>query len=215
MELLAAIHERRATREFESSEVSRSDLSRLIDAALWAPSAMNGQSWHFAVVTDRALLQKISDQAKAWFLHNAPGGSNEERLKAMLRDPDFQLFHHAPALIVISAPDDERWSTENCALAAQNLMLAATELALGTCWIGMAQGWLNTPEGHQAIRLPPRLRVVAPIIVGYPRKLTAACLVHRKSPDIVWIAPQPAAFMEDGGPRAGTSHGVYGTLVHP
>lgn len=215
MELMAAIHERRATREFESSEVSRSDLSRLIDAALWAPSAMNTQSWHFTVVTDRALLQKISDQAKAWFLANASLGAAAEGLKTMLRDPNVQILHHAPALIVISAPDDDKWTTENCALAAQNLMLAATELALGTCWIGLAQGWLNTPEGHQALKLPSRLKVVAPIIVGYPRRLTAACLVHRKSPDIVWIAPEAGAFREGQGHEAGTSHGTYGTLIHP
>lgn len=214
MELMAAIHERRATRDFESSEVSRSDLSRLIDAALWAPSAMNTQSWHFAVVTDRALLQKISDQAKAWFLQNIPSGG-AEGLKAMLRDPNVQILHHAPALIVISAPDDDKWSTENCALAAQNLMLAATELALGTCWIGLAQGWLNTQEGHQALKTSPRFRVVAPIIVGYPRRLTAACLVHRKSPDIVWIAPEPGAFKEGAGHETGPSHGTYGALIHP
>jgi nitroreductase len=72
MELLAAIHERRAARDFETSEVSRSDLTRLIDAALWAPSAMNGQPWHFTVVTDKALLQKISTEAVAWFSKNAP-----------------------------------------------------------------------------------------------------------------------------------------------
>ena len=215
MELLAAIHERRATRDFESSEVSRSDLLRLIDAALWAPSAMNCQPWHFSVITDRSLLQAISNEAKAWFLANGPHQEEDERLRAMLRNTDFQIFHNAPALIVISAPDDEKWSTENCALAAQNPMLAATELALGTCWIGLAQGWLNTPEGHQALRLPARLRVVAPIIVGYPRRLTAACLVHRKSPDIVWIAPEPGQVTEGAQPEAQTAHGIYGALIHP
>ena len=216
MELLTAIHERRATREFETSEVSRSDLTRLIDAALWAPSAMNGQPWHFTVVTDKALLATISRDAKDWFLRHAPGGAGNEKLAAMLRNPDFQIFHHAPALIVISAPDDEKWSTENCALAAQNLMLAATELALGTCWIGLAEGWLNTPEGHRALKLLPRFRVVAPIIVGYPTRLSAACLVRRKSPDIVWITPPDlGSLAEDGKTEPLASRGVYGSLIHP
>jgi len=214
MELLAAIHERRATRDFETSEVSRSDLTRLIDAALWAPSAMNGQPWHFTVVTDKGLLAAISREAKEWFLRNAPEIGNDG-LTAMLRNPDFQIFHHAPALIVISAPDDEKWTAENCALAAQNLMLAATELALGTCWIGLAQGWLNTPEGHRALKLSPRLRVVAPIIVGYPTRLKAACLVHRKAPDIVWIAPEPGSLAEDGKTETTAPRGVYGSLIHP
>jgi nitroreductase len=215
MELLVAIHERRATRDFETSEVSRSDLTRLVDAALWAPSAMNGQPWHFTVVTDRALLQKISTEARGWFLKNAPAGVGNEHLSAMLRDPNVDIFHHAPALIAISAPDDEKWTTENCALAAQNLMLAATELALGTCWIGLAQGWLNTAEGHRALKLSPRLRVVAPIIVGYPRRLSAACQVHRKSPDVVWVAPELEPLIEDGKNEAETSRGLFGSLIHP
>lgn len=200
MELLAAIHERRAAREYQSTTVSRRDLSRLIDAAIWAPSAMNSQSWHFTVVTDRTLLQSISDQAKAWMLEHAAefGG---EHLGAMLRNPELHIFYHAPALIVISAPDADKWTPENCALAAENLMLAATELALGTCWIGLAQGWLNTGEGRRALNLAPSMRVVAPIIVGYPKKLAAACQVHRKKPEIAWIAPALEPLVEDNSPR--------------
>lgn len=215
MELLAAIQERRATREFEPGEVSRNDLVRLINASLWAPSAMNSQSWHFTVVTDKALMQRISTEAKAWMLGNMPAGLGNEHFGAMLRDPAFHIFHRAPALVVISAPDGDKWTTENCALAAQNLMLAATELALGTCWIGLAQGWLNTAEGHHALGLAPSQRVVAPIIVGYPKKLSAACQVHRKPADIAWIGPGLEPMAEAGKPQPEARPGVYGSLVHP
>ena len=215
MELLAVIHERRAARDFETSEVSRSDLTRLIDAALWAPSAMNSQAWHFTVVTDKNLLQKISTEAKAWLLKNAAARVGNEGLSAMLRDPTAHIFHHAPTLIVISGPDDDKWTTENCALAAENLMLVATELDLGTCWIGLAQEWLNTAEGHRALKLSSWLRVVAPIIVGYPRRLSAACKSPRKTPDIVWIAPEFEPMAEDGKNEIAPSRGVYGSLIHP
>jgi nitroreductase len=215
MELLAAIQERRATREFEAGEVSRDDLARLIHAALWAPSAMNNQSWHFTVVTDKALLQRISTQAKTWMLTNVPAELANEHFDKMLRDPNVHIFHHAPALIVISAPDGDRWTTENCALAAQNLMLAATELALGTCWIGLAQGWLNTAEGHHALNLPSSQRVVAPIIVGYPKKLSAACHVQRKPADIAWIGPGLEPMVEVGTSAPDSRPGVYGSLIHP
>lgn len=215
MELLAAIQERRAAREFEATEVARNDLTRLIHAAIWAPSAMNAQSWRFTVVTDKALLQKISTEAKSWMLNNMPAGLGSDHFRTMLSDPNLQIFYRAPALIVISAPDGDKWSTENCALAAQNLMLAATELALGTCWIGLAQGWLNTAEGHRALNLAASERVVAPIIVGHPKKLSAACQVHRKPAEITWIPAGPEPMPEGGRPEPQARPGVYGSLIHP
>jgi len=56
----------------------------------------------------------------------------------MLDNPDFEISHGAPALIVISAPKHLPWAAEDCALAAGILMLAAGAKGLGSCWIGFA-----------------------------------------------------------------------------
>ena len=50
---------------------------------------------------------------------------------------------------------------------------------------------------------------VAPIIVS------AACQVHRKSPDVVWVAPELEPLIEDGKNEAETSRGLFGSLIHP
>jgi nitroreductase len=53
-------------------------------------------------------------------------------LQSTLENPDLDIFYHAPALVVISAPEGT-WIVEDCALAAENLMLAACAAELGTC----------------------------------------------------------------------------------
>jgi nitroreductase len=107
--------------------------------------------------------------------------------QGILSDPKFDIFYHAPALIVISAVAESPWAIENCSLAAENLMLAAHAAGLGTCWIGFAQAWLGTPEGKAALSLPAKYAPVAPIIVGHPKSATPP--VPRKEPEIHWIGP--------------------------
>jgi nitroreductase len=185
MDVMGAIHKRRSVRDFASDAVDRTVLRQIIDAATLAPSAINEQPWRFTVVQEQAILDRISSRAKAHLL-STPAGSMPAQLRDMLANPDFQIFYHAPVLVVISARADGPWMVEDCALAVENLMLAACAEGLGTCWIGFAQGWLQTPEGKKALNLPPECLPVAPIIVGRPRSVAPA--VPRKEPQIDWFA---------------------------
>lgn len=184
MDVMDAIHKRRSVRDFASDAIDRTVIRQIIDAAIQAPSAVNEQPWCFTVVQEQPTLDRISSRAKAHLLA-APSGSLPARLHDMLRNPDFQIFYHAPALVVISARANGPWMIEDCALAAENLMLAACAVGLGTCWIGFAQAWLQSPDGRKALNLPAEAVPVAPIIVGRPR--SAAPAVPRKEPQIEWI----------------------------
>ncbi len=184
MDLREAIYTRRAVREFTDKPVDEKTLSQLIDAAIQAPSAVNQQSWSFCVVRDKALLARISRDAKAHMLRTSPAALSHH-FQELLSDPKFDIFYHAPALIVISSVAESPWAVENCSLAAENLMLAARATGLGTCWIGFAQTWLGTPEGKAALNLPASYVPIAPIIVGHPK--SAPPPVPRKEPEIRWI----------------------------
>jgi nitroreductase len=185
MDLKEAIYTRRAVREFTAELVDERTLRQLIDAAIQAPSAVNQQPWSFSVVRDKALLARISLEAKAHMLRTTPVGLVSHHFQGLLSNPDFDIFYHAPALVVISCVTASSWAVEDCSLAAQNLMLAARAAGLGTCWIGFAQAWLGTPEGKAALELPPTYVPVAPIIVGHPK--SASPPVPRKDADIRWI----------------------------
>ena len=185
MDLHEAIHTRRAVREFTSESVDEPTLRELIDDAVQAPSAVNEQGWSFCVIRDRRRLQEISRRAKAHMLATTPAGLLSHHFETILHDAQFDIFYGAPALIVISAPASNPWSTENCALAAENLMLAARGKNLGTCWIGFAQAWLRTPEGAAMLDLPAGYLPVAPIILGHPVAFPA--LVPRKAAEIRFV----------------------------
>jgi nitroreductase len=185
MNINEAIYGRRSTREYTTETVDEVVIGRLIDAAVQAPSAVNQQPWTFTVLRDQALLDRISREAKAYMLATLPSGPQSGHFQSLLNDEHFQIFYHAPVLILISGNAPSQWVVEDCALAAENLMLAAYAEGLGSCWIGFAQAFLNTPQGKKALGLPVEWAPVAPIIVGHP-KSTPAPVTH-KAPEVRWI----------------------------
>ncbi len=185
MDLSEAIAGRRAVREYTAEPVEEHTIRRLIHDAVEAPSAMNGQPWTFTVVRDQALLDRVSIEAKAHIRATMPAGAQPAQFRSMLDDADFQIFYHAPLLVLISAASEGGFIVEDCSLAAQNLMLAGYAAGLGSCWIGFAQAYLNTPEGKAALGLPIEWIPVAPIILGHPKSATAS--VPRKDPEIRWV----------------------------
>lgn len=100
MDLREAIYTRRAVREFTDAPVDEKILRQLIDAAIQAPSAVNEQPWSFCVVRDKAVLARISREAKAHMLKTTPAGLVSHHFREILSDPKFDIFYHAPTLIV-------------------------------------------------------------------------------------------------------------------
>lgn len=185
MELMEAIFGRRSVRDYLPDPVPREAATRLIDAAIQAPNAVNQQPWSFTVVQEQTLLDRISGEAKKHLISLKPVAGLPTHLYERLANPDFQIFYRAPVLIVISAIAQGPWIVEDCSLAAENLMLAAHATGFGACWIGLAQSWLNTPKGKETIGIPEAYIPVAPIIIGFPKAPAPA--VPRKAPEIRWI----------------------------
>lgn len=105
-------------------------------------------------------------RGKAHMLRTSAAALASHHFQSILENPEFDIFYHAPALIVISAAAGP-WIVEDCALAAENLMLAACAAGLGTCWIGFAQEWLGTPEGKSSLKRPCQSRLLS---WGIPRR---------------------------------------------
>ncbi len=186
MDMMEAIKHRRSIRAFAEQPVDKKTLEALVDAALWAPSGFNAQPWHFTIIQNKALLDRVSDASKAFMLAAIEGSPDKraQALHAHLADPHFHVFYHAPAVILISATAGD-FAAEDAGLAAENLMLAAYAQGLGSCWIGFAQKWLETPEGKKAVELDAAYVPVAPIIIGHASG--DAPPVPRNPPHIRWI----------------------------
>lgn len=186
MNVTEAIHTRRAIRSYLPREVDQAAVQTLLEAAVAAPTALNQQAWLFAVVQDRGLLRRWSDDAKRILLDQASADAKTRHYNPRLLDPEFNVFYDAGTLIVIGAPARQPYTDADCWLAAENLMLAACEAGLGSCPIGLAVSLLNTPAIKREMFFPEAGVAVAPIIVGYPNGQPP--LIARQDPHVAaWI----------------------------
>jgi nitroreductase len=183
--ILDTIHNRRSIRSYAPKPLDAATIRKLLDAAVWAPTAVHEESWAFVIVQDKEVLKSLSDRAKKIFMAEAERAHPEQarRLIEMVADPEFNIFYDAGTLIVICARPKGTFVSADCWLAAQNLLLAAYGMGLGSCVIGFAVPALNTPEIKAELGIPAECSAVAPIIVGVPRGETPR--TTRKEPDIL------------------------------
>lgn len=182
MDVHSAIYGRRAIRVYEEREVPADAIDGLIEAAIQAPSSMDLEPWAFVVVEGRKRLEHYSALAKMRFIEHGPV---TPRMKAMLEDIGFDIFHGAPTLVVLCATSEEPQAVEDCSLAAQNLMLAAYDMGLGTCPIGFARPWLRLAETKHELQIPAKYVPAFPLVVGYPAEQPHP---HgRRTPEVIRI----------------------------
>jgi nitroreductase len=177
LSVLDAIAERRSVRSYLDTPVPRPLVERLIDAAVWAPSAVNLQPWAFAVVQDRPSLDRFAEGAKSLLLAEPPGpevlGSGLPvlaHLREAVARPEYDLFHGAGTLVAIYATSAH--GVPDCYLAGENLMLAACALGLATCPIGLALPILQRPEVKAELGMEAEWIAALPIVVGFPAGVT-------------------------------------------
>jgi len=153
MEVSEAIKKRRSIRRFDpEKEVTDEQIEKLLEAARWAPSAGNLQSWFFVVVRDKKIKNELARAAL---------------------DQDF--ISQAP-VIIVSCADLERsagryghrgsslYAFQDATIATQNLWLVATEIGLGAVWVGA----FNEDEVSRILNLSSHLHPIAILPVGYP-----------------------------------------------
>ena len=61
MNTLDCILTRRSIRKYSETPVSEEQIETLLKAAVAAPSARNSQPWHFYIVTNREMLDKLAE----------------------------------------------------------------------------------------------------------------------------------------------------------
>ncbi len=99
--LMKVVKNRITTRAFDSSYfVPREHYEMILEAARHAPSGANAQPWHFIVVTDQDLKNKIMEYFREEQVFRA-------KLKMKFPTPDYRGLATAPGLIVIAS--DFRW----------------------------------------------------------------------------------------------------------
>ncbi len=139
MQLMDAIRNRRAVREYTDGPIERATIERVISAAILAPSAMNLQPWAFAALLSRERISEYAGRIKSWLLADFSQTPFDASFRDLIEKEGYSVFHHASALVLVLAKSSQSQAYEDCCLAAEDLMLAARDEGLGTCCIGPAR----------------------------------------------------------------------------
>lgn len=174
MEFSELIKKRRSVRNYRDREVPLEVITEIINDAVQAPSASNEQPWRFIIIRDADLMRRMSDESKANLLSEIEKNPEHasKRYEGVLKNPDFNVFYNAPAMVLIAGEKDWRSVYVDCSLAACYFMLAAADRGLGTCWVNLGAD-IRSPELIEEIGLPTDCVIVAPIILGYPKQIPA------------------------------------------
>ncbi len=147
-EVLDCIHARRSVRQFEERQIEPAQLEAILDAAVWAPSGGNSQSWLFTAIQNRDALSRINELVREGFARWTPDDDypGKHRAKVNSQREDYNFFYHAPTLIVASNRPNYENAMADCALGLENLFLAARSLGLGSCYINQLHWLRNDPD---------------------------------------------------------------------
>lgn len=172
MSVFETILARRSVRSYLSKKVDKVIIGNLLEAAVWAPTAMHHEPWAFIIIQDKQLMLNLSDKAKSLYFAEAHHDS-ASHFGQMFNSPDFNIFYDAGTLILICGNKTAHFVEADCWLAAENLMLAACAIGLATCVIGCALPAFNDEAIKKMLGITDDFTVIAPIIVGYQNGISA------------------------------------------
>ena len=162
MSLVDIVLSRRSIRSYQRKEIPRDLIEKVLEAGRQAPSAANRQPWHFIVITDQKLKEKLSQ----W------------RLSKFVKDSAFTIVGCAFA--------DDYLAIIDTSIALQNMVIAAWALGIGSCWIA----YFEEDKAKQILNISEDWKIIALITFGYPaekprvipKKLLDEIVSYNKTP---------------------------------
>ena len=144
---------RTSVRSYTDQPIEEEKINLLLHAAMSAPSACNKQPWHFVVINDHKILNKI------------PSFS-----------PYASMVKEAPLAIVVCGDlskalkgwEQEFW-VQDCAAATENILLMAHGLGLGAVWTALYPAEERYLGMQQLLELPEDIIPLNTIVIGYPK----------------------------------------------
>ena len=144
---------RRSVRAFTDKQVEKEKLEKIVEAASWAPSGMNKQTWHFIMLANTEKIQALASAIRE--ADNRPANYN---------------FYAPTAFLIISGERDNRNAALDAAAALENAMLEANELGVASCWINQVRDQCDNAKVREILTgfgLPENHVVWAAASLGY------------------------------------------------
>ena len=153
MDTIEAILTRRSIRQYTAQRVPEDKVKRILQAAMYAPSAFNYQPWHFIVLDRKELIEGL--------------------IKVI---PHAEMLKQAP-LTIIYCGDTKLENNidhivQDCSAATENSLLAAHALGLGAVWIGIYPDKVTIEGLRKHFGFPENIIPVSAITVGFPAEVS-------------------------------------------
>jgi len=166
-ETIQTLLTRRSIRKYKPEQFSDDILRQMIEAGLYAPSAMGRQPWHLVVVRGHDKIAGVDREVKS-----ATARMPDNPYRDFVGGAGYTINYHAPTFVIVSGNTtlSPRNAQFDCALVLGNMFLAAHSLGIGSCWINQLNV-LNDEPGFRAymtqLGIPTDNRIFGCACFGY------------------------------------------------
>lgn len=165
-ETLSLIESRRSHRAYLPDPLTGDQISRLVNAGLQSPTAVNRQPWHFSVVRNQELLEEMNKQVRKIVMQR-----DESKRSPRFAQSDYNVFYHAPCVIFIFGDKVNPYTPVDCGIAVENIAIAAESMGLGSVILGMPRDAFTEEKKtvfETRLECPEGSEFVIAIAVGKP-----------------------------------------------
>ncbi len=167
-ETLSSIKNRRSIRVFKEDQIKDEELQIILEAGMFAPNIGNQQLWHFTVLQNNELKEKITHNIKNEILTK----SSDKFLIQMANNEKWHPFNNAPTVIFISYDQKSKMPQIECSFAAENMLIAAESIGIGSCFVGTPNFLFSSDkvnELNKELKIPENHKLLHTIILGYKK----------------------------------------------
>lgn len=172
-EILQNILTRRSIRTYKTEQILDTELEAILEAAKYAPSGSNSQTWHFTVVQNEEKLTQLNTLVREAFKTMVVDDTTyHAKIKGQkaAENNNYNFYYHAPTLIIVSNDREYSNAMADSALSLQNIFLAAHSLHIGSCWINQLAWFSDEPAVREALTtfgIPENYKVYGAAALGY------------------------------------------------
>ena len=167
METLKCIETRRSIRNFKDTPVPHDVIEAIVKAASYAPSWKNTQVARYVVIEDKAIQEKIANDAVLGFSYNT-GTITKAAALVVVTTVKGRSGYEKDGSFTTSKED--RWEVFDAGIATQTFCLAAHDMGIGSVIMGI----FDDSKVAELIQLEEDQKVAALISIGYPDEEPAA-----------------------------------------
>lgn len=182
------LRSRRSIRKYLKKEVSREDLTKLVNIARLAPTGANSQGISFVVVRDKQLLERTVALCVEMIENSPSRDAFKDAIDEYKQNGNDPVLRGAPSLVLAVADDDLSWGRGNAISCLTYMELFAPSLGLGSCWAGGLEMCCNAESSPlpKLFGIPEGKKIVGAVMVGYPKNKFKR-LVERNALEVSFI----------------------------